>query len=505
MQESEDELDSKTDLDYNKNFFSNEYDNKAFESPQKMTMSSLKEEIHLESIEVKNKRKKMAKDQLDMAKKIDHVHNYDQEGDSDDEDDDDYEEGDNENIPTGKFQQHVNQDNALSQEVKIKQQQALTQGMNNGRDGYGNQPGFNANQNMMNVGIPGNSNSAIIQNQLKQQLNGQTSSSTNSKYLINNNIANIMPPQSSVSQQNVKKKKVTVHELESRFSAAMDIVNSRKKFEYWAQNDQNISASPQQFISLEIDDESTPQIVDAITQATYTYAVSFNQNVGLQFDQRFIVLLQQIFTNNNIKKVIHDYTGMLELLNATMNHVYCWQNQVPNQKIGFFTQIINFHDISSTLEYSTDQKQYFVESTGFTRLTVDRMSLRYFNEQLVNKKPNWKTYESSNTINHIRRAFIYALAIIKIYDFQVSEEWNSDQCWKISYSNQNMQARYLCDCSFYKGYEALKNRGYKVSYVDNEPYKTIIAKVKKEGSVVLTSDIFFAKNFPWDNILMVVD
>jgi len=147
------------------------------------------------------------------------------------------------------------------------------------------------------------------------------------------------------------------------------------------------------------------------------------------------VLLQQIFTNNNIKKVIHDYTGMLELLNATMNHVYCWQNQVPNQKIGFFTQIINFHDISSTLEYSTDQKQYFVESTGFTRLTVDRMSLRYFNEQLVNKKPNWKTYESSNTINHIRRAFIYALAIIKIYDFQVSEEWNSDQCWKISYSN----------------------------------------------------------------------
>jgi len=68
-----------------------------------------------------------------------------------------------------------------------------------------------------------------------------------------------------------------------------------------------------------------------------------------------------------------------------------------------------------------------------------------------------------------------------------------------------MQARYLCDCSFYKGYEALKNRGYKVSYVDNEPYKTIIAKVKKEGSVVLTSDIFFAKNFPWDNILMVVD
>ncbi len=53
-----------------------------------------------------------------------------------------------------------------------------------------------------------------------------------------------MPPQSSVSQQNVKKKKVTVHELESRFSAAMDIVNSRKKFEYWAQNDQNISTSP---------------------------------------------------------------------------------------------------------------------------------------------------------------------------------------------------------------------------------------------------------------------
>jgi len=79
--------------------------------------------------------------------------------------------------------------------------------MNNGRDGYGNQPGFNANQNMMNVGIPGNSNSAIIQNQLKQQLNGQTSSSTNSKYLINNNIANIMPPPVQCFTAKCKEKK----------------------------------------------------------------------------------------------------------------------------------------------------------------------------------------------------------------------------------------------------------------------------------------------------------
>jgi hypothetical protein len=256
---------------------------------------------------------------------------------------------------------------------------------------------------------------------------------------------------------------------------------------------------------LEIDDEGAQHQVDAITLATYTYAVSFNLNVGLLFDQRFIVLLQNIFTNPLVKKVIHDYTGLLDLLNSTMNGVYCWNNPGQAANFNFFTTIVNFHDISSTMEFNLEQKQFFVESAGSTKLSVDRMSLRYFNEQLVNKKPNWKTYESSNTINHIRRAFIYALAISKIYDFQISEDWNNEAIWKISYANLNPNARYLCDSSFQKGYDAMKARGYKVSYVDNEPYKTIIAKVKKEGSVVLTSDIFFAKNFLWDNILLVVD
>lgn len=200
----------------------------------------------------------------------------------------------------------------MSLELKLQQQQNMKNQMLGGPNlaGGPGQPPFPSTNSTHSVNGTQNS---FLQSNMALQNQFQASSLQQQTRLQSTKPWGMpQPPQSSVCQQNVKKKKVTVHELESRFNTAMDIVNSRKKFEYWTQNDRNISSSGLLFISLEIDDEGTQQQVDAITLATYTYAVSFNLNVGLLFDQRFIVLMQQIFMNPNVRKVIHDYTGLLE-------------------------------------------------------------------------------------------------------------------------------------------------------------------------------------------------
>ena len=296
-------------------------------------------------------------------------------------------------------------------------------------------------------------------------------------------------------QISTKKKKVSVLELETRFHLGMHIINSTKKFGYWDFFDHEIYKSPILFISYEVDDAN---FIDAITLASNNYAISFNQNVGLLYVPRFIQMLTHIFNDINVKKVIFDYTGFLECQNATV-YAHFGTNFLC------FNQIDNFHDIASTLEYGDAQKRYFVGSSGHSKIGIDRISQNYFNEQLVKKKPNWKTYESSNTLNHIRRAYIYALAIIKIYEFQLTEQWNIDNCMVMSVSKMNLTAKYLCDYSFYKGYCMLKEKGVNITCMEFEQYKMCITKAKKEGSVIITTDLYFAKKHIQDNVILMVD
>jgi hypothetical protein len=217
------------------------YYNKSANSEEEPIEESAEKDFYVESIEVK---------QFKSPNK-----NHNEPGHSSSKKntkgvDDSYDDGLNleeldtgdENIPIAKFQ-NLAGDNNMTLEMKLQHQQNIKNQMikgpgmpsHSGQGQYGGHGGSGSG-----FGGQGNPNN-MMQSNMALQNQFQT---RNQNQILNQKPWGApQPPQSSVCQQNVKKKKVTVHELESRFNTAMDIVNSRKKFEYWTQNDRNINTS----------------------------------------------------------------------------------------------------------------------------------------------------------------------------------------------------------------------------------------------------------------------
>lgn len=152
------------------------------EETNKLIEDANKDNIRLESIEVKHS--KLKKENKSSAKNI--SYNEDPNASSekkkkklktqeieidDDVSDEEEDSEDNENIPHAKFLQTVNQENALSLELKIKQQQTIKQKMlqnqgihSNIQVGFNTNGGFN-NKNIMNINLHNQLQNSAIANQ----------------------------------------------------------------------------------------------------------------------------------------------------------------------------------------------------------------------------------------------------------------------------------------------------------------------------------------------------
>ncbi len=69
----------------------------------------------------------------------------------------------------------------------------------------------------------------------------------------------------------------------------------------------------------------------------------------------------------------------------------------------------------------------------------------------------------------------------------------------------NLTAKFICDWSFARGHSLLREKGLKIDLRDNESYQTIIQKAQTNGSVILTTDIFFSFMNAANNVILVVE
>jgi len=80
----------------------------------------------------------------------------------------------------------------------------------------------------------------------------------------------------------------------------------------------------------------------------------------------------------------------------------------------------------------------------------------------------------------------------------------------ISRENLNKNPKYLADVTFTKGYEVLKDLGFKVTKVDESAvkFKDLINNAKENNLKILTTDKYFAwqceEQFP-KTVLLIID
>jgi hypothetical protein len=97
-------------------------------------------------------------------------------------------------------------------------------------------------------------------------------------------------------------------------------------------------------------------------------------------------------------------------------------------------------------------------------------------------------------------AIYRGFCLLKIYDLFVSRSTSFafDYCYTekfknlVSRENYNKLEKYVSDVSFIRGFEIMKQEGFKIETAEGVKYKDLLAQAKRAGAKILTTDKYFA-------------
>lgn len=280
-------------------------------------------------------------------------------------------------------------------------------------------------------------------------------------------------------------------QIKAVFGEKVDIINHSWQFSYDELRNRILN---KKLLSIYIDAEEetakSPEHLHAIVFSTPNYAVSFNMNFGLNYNDKFTTFVNDVLSCKSLIKIVFDYKVTL---NRLKNNLY---KQDSFNKI---SEIVNYHDLNNYTE-KEGQNRYFSKYNSSEIKLIRPMAERWLNVALDKSLPNWCNEDKCSDFDKVSNVFARAYIMIEFYKFfQKNIKYlDTEDVPKVKYADLDISKKYLVDIYLIKDFYDLKNKGYDVHPPNQTKYRDLLELANAMDAYILTSDIYFA-NYHQDN------